>query len=453
MRIVIAGAGEVGTHLAKMLSNEKHDIVVIDHREEMLRNIASTCDLLTISGNADSLDTLKEANIKKAELYIAVTESESVNLLSCIVSKRMGAQKTIARINNQQYLEPGNREHFISLGLDYMVFPESIAAKEISDLLHQTGTTDLVEFAGGKMSLYVVKLDIEAPIIGKSLNEVSGNTKHLDFRAVAITRNNETIIPRGDDVFQIGDYVYAMSGQVGLEQILKMTGKEHSEARNVMILGGSRIGKLAAENLGYHHNIKIIELSRERSYALSNQLKNVLVICGDGRNMDLLSEEKIENMDAFVAVTGNSETNILACIHAKRLGVRKTIAEVENFSYFDLASNLGVDSIVNKKLSAASRIFRFTTAGVNVSSVKCLYGTDAEVLEFVVAPESKITKAKISALGIPQGSIIGGIVRGKDVIIPTGETVIMPNDRVVAFALPAAIRDLSKLFQNKIMTE
>lgn len=446
MKIVVAGAGEVGTHLAKMLCNEDHDITVIDSIEENLRNIASSLDLLTLHGSATSISILEEANIKKADLFISVMPTEEVNIVASILAKKLGVAKTIARIDNQEYLMPGNIDYFLGMGIDYMIFPESIAAKEIIDLLHQTATTEIVEFSGGKLLLYVMKLDETAPVIGKTLREVIVDPDHLEYRAIAITRNGQTIIPRGSDRFMLHDVLYAISSPKGINDLMRMSGKEQYEAKNIMIIGGGRTAVRTAEGLGFHHNIKLIEINREKSYRLSNLLKNTLVINGDGRDMDLLAEEKLEKMDACVALTGSSETNILACLHAKSLGVKKTIAEVENFNYINLAVNLGVDTIINKKLSAASRIFRFTTTSGQVASVKCLRGTDAEVLEFVAKPGSKITKDKLKNIGFPKDAIVGGVVRDKESIIAIGSTKIKAGDRVVIFALPSAFKEVGKYF-------
>jgi len=446
MNIIIAGAGEVGTHLAKMLSNEDHDITVLDSEDENLRILGSSLDLATVTGSASSVISLNDANVKKADLFIGVTPFEQTNITAAILAKKLGAKKTIARIDNQEYLDAKNIEQFNELGIDYLIYPENIAAKEIIELLHQTGSSETVEFCSGKLSLYVIRIEDNAPIIGKSLRETAVINKGLDFRAVAIKRNGTTIIPRGIDRFMAKDVVYAISSQASVDSLMKSAGKENFTAKNVMILGGSRIGQWTAEGLGGHHNIKLIEFKREKCYYLSNQLKNTLVIHGDGRDMDLLNEEKIDKMDAFVAVTGSSETNILACLHAKRIGVKKTIAEVENFNYIDLAESLGIDAIVNKKISTASRIFRFTAASSQIKSIKMLRGTDAEVMEFVVNPSTQICSETLSKLKLPEESILGGVVRGDQVIIPTGETLIEAGDRVVAFAMPSAIKELSRFF-------
>lgn len=444
MRIVIAGAGEVGSHLAKMLSNENHDIVLIDVDEEKLRRIGSTHDLMTLHGSATSFNLLKDSGIHKADLFIAVTASEDTNISAAIFGKKLGAGRTIARIDNQEYLKYNYKELINSAGVDYMIYPEMIAANEVVGLLHQTGMADLVDFSRGKLTMYMIKLDEDAPIIGRTLLE-STPRGDLEFRAVAITRDTATIIPRGSDRFEVNDHVYVITSTAGLDDLLKYSGKEQYDIHNIMILGGSRIGRRSAKILGKHHNVKLIEIDRQKAYQLSNFLDNTLVINGDGSNMDLLTQEGITKMDAFIAVTGNSETNILSCTLAKQMGVKKTIAEVENMDYIKLAENMGIDSIINKKLITAGRIFRFTNT-YNVTSVRCLTGTEAEVLEFVVKPDTKVTEGALMDISFPKDAIVGGVIRGKNSFIAQGDTRLRPNDKVVVFALPSAIPKMKKFF-------
>ncbi|MCF8345611.1 MAG: Trk system potassium transporter TrkA [Bacteroidales bacterium] len=445
MRIILAGAGEVGTHLIKMLSNEDHDIIVIDNDPERLKSIGASMDVMTLEGNANSISILKESKVSKADLFIAVTFSEGVNITSAILSKKLGAKKTIARIDNDEYLLQANKEIFSNLGIDYMIYPEKIAAREIVGLLAQTGSTEVVEFTGGKLQMFVVRLDDKAPILGQKLRDLTPDKHALEFRAVAMTRSGQTIIPGGDDAFEEGDLVYVISSQAGMKELYKYTGKQHFDVRNIMILGGSRIGIKTARQLGNQHYVKMVEIDKQKSYRLSSMLSNTLVINGDGTNMELLKDEGLEKMDAFIAVTGNSDTNILSCLLAKHLGVKRTIAEVENIDYIHLAENIGIDTIINKKLITASRIFRFTMSE-EVSSIKCLTGTEAEVMEFYVKPKARVTKAPLKELNFPDEAIIGGVIRGKNSFIAHGETQIKPYDRVVVFALPSEIYTIGKLF-------
>jgi len=445
MKIIIAGAGEVGSHLAKMLSNERHDIILIDPDEDRLRNVGMNLDVLTLSGSATSVDKLMDADIKKTDLFISVAKTEDTNITASILAKKLGAQKTIARIDNQDYLLPGNREIFNDVGIDYMIYPEGIAAREIVGLLHQTSINDLVDFSGGKLQMFVIKLNEKSPVINKTLSETIEDVEDNDYRAVAITREEKTIIPDGAEKFQSGDSVYIISNQSSVKGLSKISGKEQFEIRNIMILGGSRIGFKTARDLGNHHYVKLIEADREKSYRLSNSLNNTLVINGDGRDMDLLLEEGLNQMDAFIAVTGNSETNILSCLVAKRFGVKKTIAEIENMNYIHIAESIGIDTIINKKLITAGRIFRFTMSEA-VTSIKCLAGTDAEVMEFIAQPGSAVTKDALNKIDLPEESIIGGVIRGKSSFIAHGYTQIKPYDKVVVFAMPSAISKVGKFF-------
>jgi len=446
MKIIIAGAGEVGTHLARMLSNGKHDIVVIDSDAEKLKFIEQNYDLMTVCGSATSFDVLKEAGVKKSDLFIAVTPSEDTNITGAIMAKKLGAKKTIARIDSSEFLIAHNKELFISLGIDYLFYPERIASREIITLLNKTSTTDFVDYAGGKLSLYVVKLDESSPVISKSLFDIAKKNTRLEYRAVAITRKGETIIPRGGEKFMINDLVYVISSPGGVPDIMKYCGKEDIVVRNIMILGGSRTGIRTAMDFEHNCNIKLIEIEKEKCLKIAEYVKNTLIIHGDGRNIDLLRESGISGMDAFIAVTGSSETNILSCLMAKKFGVKKVICEVENFDYISIAENMGLDTIINKKVSTASRIFRFTMDDA-VSSIKCLTGTDAEILEYIARQGSLITSGPVKTVDIPKDAIIGGVIRGNSSFIVHGNTQIRPNDIVIVFALPSAIYKVGRFFK------
>lgn len=444
MKIVIVGAGEVGTHLAKMLSKEKHDIVLMNDDPEKLQQIANQVDLLTVTGFANSFKDLREAGCPKADLFIAVTPYEERNIFACILAKDMGAKKTIARINNGEYLFEKNKEKLVTMGVDEIIYPESLAAKEIVSSIKQVGTRQRIEFSGGKLILYGVKIRENAPIVNHTLEEISYQTENI--RAVAINREHTTIIPTGSDYIKDGDIVFFIAPKGHQNEIFEMAGKEIFSIKNIMILGGSRIAQKTAEKLGDQYNIKIIESDKDRSLKVADRLENVLVINGDGRNLDLLKEERIERMDAFIAVTGNSETNILSCHLAKSMGVKRTVAEVENIDFMGIAESMDIGALINKKLLAASYIYKYTV-GHSVTHVKCLTASDAEVIEFIVNEDSKITKKQIKDLSFPADAIIGGIIRGSQGFVATGETQIQEGDKVVIFALPTAISKLDKFFK------
>ena len=443
MKIVIAGVGEVGSHLAKMLGSEYHEITVVDNDPKRLESIAGMVDVIVVEGDCTTFATLKKAAVRKADLYIAVLPEETSNVVSAMLAKQLG--KTIARIDNNEYLEPNNKEMFINMGIDYLFYPEKAAAQEVINLLGHTSTTEYVDFSGGKLSLVVFKIDAASPLIDKSLIEITGDRDSLPYRTVAISRDGETIIPRGNDRFQEGDNIYVIANQSAEKEVVAFSGKTDIDIKNMMILGGSKIGVQVASELQDEVNIKLVDYTPEKAYKLAEQLERTLIINEDGRNTDAMIEEGLSNMDAFLAVTGRAETNILAAMLAKRLGVKKVIAEVENLNYINLAENMGIDTIINKKLIMASNIFRFTMS-TDVQAIKCLTGCDAEVLEFIVKPNSPATKGKIKDLDFPHDAIIGGIVRGDKTFIAVGNMEINAYDRVVVFSLPSAISRIGKFF-------
>lgn len=449
---MIAGAGEVGSHLAKMLSNEANDITVIDHNTEHLNAIAATSDVVTITGNPSSIRVLAEANVGKADLFIAVAPSESqdVNIVSAMLAKKLGSKKVTARINTEEYLNPENKYLFTEMGIDLLFYPEKIAANEIADLLRRTAFIDAMDFARGKLQMTVFKLEDDCPILGMSMVEFSQNIAENGhhFRVVAISRGNDTIIPKFNTKFKYHDVVFIISKRESIEPLMKYIGKKNTEVNRLMILGGTPIGEILAKQMSKNlDTIKIIESDKEKCIELSESTaENVLVVNGDERNSDLLIEESIKSYDAFVAVTESSETNILACVAAKRMGVMRTIAEVENLDYIKLAESMGVDAVINKKLITAGRIFKFTLSN-KVRFIKYMNGTNAEVLEFIVSPNSKITKAALKDINFPENAIVGGVIRGNESFIAVGDTQIQAYDRVAVFALPQAVKEVDKMFR------
>lgn len=447
MKIVIAGAGEVGSHLARMLSDESHDITVIDSQQKKLDEITSVCDVLPIKGEMTKIETLTRAEIKDTKLFIAVSPSESVNILAASLAKQLGVRKSIARIDNDEYLNSSNKEIFINMGIDYLFYPEMVAAKEVITLLGNTNTIEYVNFSGDKLALVVLKLDAYSSLLNKSLSEVTlegGGV--LRYRTVAISRNGETIIPHAAEVFKENDTIYVISDYRYVNEVITFSGRDSVDVKNLMILGGSKIGQRVAMTLQDKLKIKLVDYNPEKAITLSEQLESTLIISADGRNTEVMVEEGLSNMDAFVAVTGRSETNILAAMLAKKFGVKKVIAEVENLNYINLASSMGIDTIINKKLTTASNIFRFTM-NTDVQAIKCLNGCDAEVLEFIAKPGSLITKSPLRTARFPNNATIGGVVRGDKVIIATGSTEIKAYDRVVVFSMPGAISKLGRFFE------
>ncbi|MBQ2424708.1 MAG: Trk system potassium transporter TrkA [Alistipes sp.] len=444
MRIVISGVEEMGYHLAKMLSGNGHDITVIDQDAKRLDELGALADVITIEGDATTFAVLRKASVRKCDLYIAVDSVENDNVLSAIMAKQLGAKKSIARIDNNEYLEPNNKEMFIDMGIDYLLYPERIAAEEVINLLGHSATTEFVDFSGGKLSLVVFRLEPNSSLVGASIAGFD-EEQVLNYRTVAIMRDGHTIIPKSTDEYMVGDMVYAISRHDAVSEVMSLSGKGSVDINNMMILGGSRIGVQIAKELQDEVNIKLIDYNAEKAYRLAEMLKRTLIIHQDGRDTDAMLEEGLANMDAFVAVTGRSETNILTAMLAKRMGVKRVIAEVENMNYINIADSVGVDTIINKKIVTASNIFRFTMA-TDVLAIKCLTGSDAEVLEFIVKPNSPATKSTIGQMGLPEDVIIGGVVRGDKVFIATSSMQINAYDRVVVFAMPSAISDIGYYF-------
>lgn len=446
MRIIIAGMGDVGYHLAKQLSSEAHDIIAIDTDQQRLSYTDSMTDILTLNGSSTSIKILKEAKIDKADLVVAVTSSEEVNLTTAILGKRLGARRTIARVSNAEYLEHENVVGFHSMGIDFMIYPEELAAMEVVNLINRTAATDVIEFENGKISVIGLRLDKSAPVIHQKLFEVAKANPTLDYRIVAIYRNFRTIIPSGNDKFLPNDQVFVATKPEGIENILRLAGKENIKFDNIMILGGGKIGRRVAEVLSQKMTVKLIESDEEKTFELADQLPNTLVIRGDGRDIDLLAQEGIIDVDAFVALTEDAETNLISCLMAKHLGVTKAIALVDKVDYIPLTQTIGLDSLINKKLIAANSISRFIRKGEMIAYAT-LEGIDAEVIEFIAQSGSDVTKYPIKDLDFPKGAIIGGIVRNGDSFIALGTTQVKPNDRVVVFCLPDAAKKVEKFFK------
>ncbi|MBR5864214.1 MAG: Trk system potassium transporter TrkA, partial [Alistipes sp.] len=360
MKIVISGVGEMGSHLARMLSGNGHEITVIDSDQKLLNEVDNLADLITIEGDTTAFAVLRKAGVRRCDLFIAVNHDENQNILAAIMAKQLGAKKSIARIDNNEYLEPNNKEMFIDMGIDYLFYPEQVAAKEVANLLGYTTTADYVDFSGGLLSLVVFRLEPTSPLIGRKLMDLAVDGSITEFRVVAMTRGSQTIIPRGQDEFFEGDMVYIIARKDVVKGVSELSGQKSVEVKSLMILGGSRIGVSVAEELQEQMDVKMVEYNGEKAYRLAERLDKTLIIHEDGRKLDAMLEEGLASIDAFLAVTGRSETNILAAMQAKRMGVKKVIAEVENLNYISLAESVGIDTIINKKRVSASNIFRFT---------------------------------------------------------------------------------------------
>ncbi len=445
MNIVIAGDGEVGMHLAEALVRSNHNITIVDPHEELLKMMESHSDLMTVTGDSTSTAVLQRANVKKADLMMAVLHDEHINLLTGIIAKKLGAKKVIARVNTMENLSPEVWRMYQDLGIDGLLSPEDIAAQEIISLLKKNASSETYDFAGGNLQLFMVKLEPEAEILGKTVDEVVDQYEHIEFRVAAIHRRQSTFVPQGDEVFQVADMVYVVTKPHAINDIIKLSGKKQINVHNVMIVGGGRVGRITAKRLEKELNIKILEIDKERCMDLTNYLSEALVVNADARNLDLLEDEGIKDMDAFIAVTDNTETNILTCLQAKSFGVKKTIALVENIDYIDISQNIGIDSIINKKLIAASYMVKYTL-GAKVASLKSLSGIDADIVEFQVRAGSAVTRKPIGQLPMPVDAIICGITRDGESYIANDDFQIETDDQVVVLALPNGIPAVERLF-------
>ncbi len=446
MKIIIAGAGEVGFHLAKLLSLESQDITLIDNKKSNLIIAENQLDIKIIEGDSSSISVLREAEAEKADLVVSLTTSESINFTTCFIAKQLGSKKTIARISNAEFINCDL--DFKSLGIDEIISPESLATEEIKLLIHETAFTNSHDFEQGALKMMGVKLEKNAPFVGKTVMDSASVYPGVHFMPIALKKENTdiTIIPRGDTVFSNGDQLYFITDEKGLKELYNLLGTVKQNIQNVMILGAGRIGyKLAKDLSNEGLNIKIIEIDSEKANNMAEELTNVMMLNFDGRNVDLLVEENLDNMDAFIATTGNSETNIMSCLMANSRKIKKTIALVDNMDYFNLSQSIGIDTLINKKLLAANDIFRFVRNGDIVELAK-LINMDAEIVEFHVNVNSKVLDKKIAELDFPRQAIIGGVIRNGKGIIALGDFTIKLNDRVLVCSKPEALNKVESLF-------
>lgn len=452
MKITIVGAGSVGSHLAKMLRSSSNEITVIDDDKKRLQQLAAIADVVTVEGHPTSVQVLKDSDVANADLFVAVypRSMQDVNVLSALVAKKLGAAKVIARVNDEDYLTSDNKLLFKEMGIELMFYPEKIASDEIVDNLRHSTRTETLDFAHGKLQVAIFRLEEESQVLDMKLAEFTAKVKSesgVSFRVIAVARGGKTLSPGRDTIFQYHDLVYVIAKREGIPTLMRYFGENSSDVNRVMIYGGGPIAELVARSLSTKiDSVKLLELDREKCIELSERLEKVQVSHGDARNSDFLLEEGIKDYDAFVALTDNDETNILACVAARKFGVERTIAEVENIEYAKLAEDLGVDIVINKKLITAGRIFRFTLTG-KARFVKYVSGTEAEILEYTVAQGSRITRTDLKGANFPSGAIIGGVIRGNDSFIAEGDTVIEPYDRVVVFAGKETVRDVDGYFR------
>lgn len=447
MKIIIAGAGDIGFHLAKLLSSENQDITLIDFNEEVLNNANIYLNVETVKGDSSSVKILEKVEVSSADLFIGVTTSEKNNLISCILAKKMGAKHTIARVSNSEYLSPIQRNTFDELGIDRLISPLMLASLEIERLLNQAQVTDIFEFENGAISLAGLTLDNSSYYVNRTLQEFTDDQKgNIVFNLIAILRADNTILPRGNTTLRKNDHIYFLAKSEQLNKLTEILGKQLRKIKRVMIIGGNDLAYQTAKLLENKYSVTLVAPEKKTCKQFAEALDNTLIVHADPSNVSLLKEEGLEHFDAFIALTQNSETNIITSLMADELGVYKTIALVDNLDYTHISQNIGVDTLINKKIIAANNIFRFIRKG-KVEAIASIHGIDAEIIEFVVQRNSKLTKKKLKNLHFPKQAMIGAVIRDKETIIPYGEFVLQKEDKVFVFTLPDAISRVESIFR------
>ncbi len=445
MNIVIAGAGDMGYHLARQLSFENKDIILIDLDKDALDYASSHLDVMTIMGDATSLEILKSANVREAHMFMAVTTSEKTNLLAATLAKQLGANRVIARVRNHDYLNPENEIYFKNIGIDNIISPSMLCSGEIFNMVKNSTFTDVFEFEGGKLNVVGITLDQFSTMVNKRISDMRENPIFEDIKIIAIVRDQMTIIPRGNTIIRNNDHVFFISNKKAVESIIELLGQRKVTIKNIMIIGGDDLAYTTARKLEDEYRVTLIHKDKERCKWLSERLDNTLVINGDYKNIELLIEEGLEEMEAFISLTESSETNIITSLSAKNHGVYKTIAHVDTREYIHISHSIGVDSLINKKLVAANQVTRFLRKG-NVEAISGIYGVDAEFIQYVITKTNRVTKKALKDLHFPDSAIVAGVIRGEMVFIPDGEFILQLNDKAIVMALPEAKIPLEKLF-------
>ena len=444
MKIVIAGAGEVGFHLARLLSSEKQDITLIDSNQEVLDYASTHVDIQPVLGDVASISVLERAEVRLADLFLAMTASETTNLVSSILAKKFGARQTIARVDNPEFLTDDQRQTFNELGVDKLFSPIQLASQEIQRLLNKSEFTDLFEFEDGQFNLIGLVIEKGSKMLQAKLSE-GAELPRSDLSPIAILRGTDTILPKPGMHLRYNDHVYFLLRNDQLEEVLSLFGKKRKQVRKVMIIGGSDLGLRTAQLIEKQFEVSLVEPRKDYCKRLVECLHETLVIKGDPGNVELLQEEGLREMDAFIALTQNSETNIVSCLLAADNGIYRTIALVDNTHYTHISQNIGVATLINKKLIAANNIFRFVRKG-QVEAITSLHGVEAEVIEFVIHKNNRMTRLPIKDLHLPKNALIGGVIRGKESVIPSPDFVLKLRDKVIVFAMPDDIAQIEKMF-------
>jgi trk system potassium uptake protein TrkA len=445
MNIVIAGAGDMGYHLAELLSFDSGNITLIDTERDVLDWVASKLDVMTIQGDATSFDTLQAANVEEANMVLAVTTSEKTNLVTAMLAKQLGAKRVMARVRDHSYLLEENLTYFHKLGIDNLISPTMLCSREIYKMIENSSFTDVFDFGGGKLNIVGFTLDQYSPLVNQRIMDAKSDPMYEDIRIIAIVRDQKTIIPRGNTIIRNNDHVFFISNKKNTEAIQEALGQKRVKIKNIMIIGGDDMAVTTALKLQEKFRVTLVNKDKERCKWLAEHLSDTLVINGDYKNIELLVEEGLEDMDAFLALTESSETNIITSLSAKNHGVYKTIAHVDTREYIHISHSIGVDSLINKKLVAANEVSRYLRKG-KVEAVSGIYGVDAEFVQYHISKSNRLTKYALKDLRFPETSIIAGVIRGDEVYIPDGEFILQPDDKAIVFALPQAKVPLEKLF-------
>lgn len=445
MNIVIAGAGDMGYHLAEQLSYDNKDITLIDLDREVLDYVSSKLDVLTVQGDATAFEVLKRANVSKASMVLCVTTSEKTNIVTAVLAKQLGAKRVMARVRNHSYLVPENLAYFKNLGIDNLISPTMLCSKHIFNMIENSSFSEVFDFEGGKLNIVGITLDQNNALVNQRIMDTKSNPIFDDVRIIAILRDQQTIIPRGSTIIRNNDHVFFISNKKNTQTIMALLGHEKFTIKNVMIIGGDDMAVTTALRLENNFRVTLINKDKDRCKWLAENLKNTLVINGDFKNVELLIEEGLEQMDAFLALTESSETNIIASLTAKNHGVYKTIAHVDTREYVHISHSIGVDSLINKKLVAANEISRYLKKGT-VEAVSGIYGVDAEFIQYSVNKNNRLVKNQLKDLHFPDTAIVAGVIRGDQVFIPDGDFQLELNDKAIVLALPEARNALEKLF-------
>mgnify|MGYP001343911843 FL=1 len=453
MKIIIAGTGEVGFHLSKLLAQESHDIVIIDTSKIALERATKNLDVSTIRGDATSIKTLESAGVSKADLLIAVTSTQHINILSCVIGKNLGVKRCIARISNSELLHRKETFDLKDIGINQVIYPESLGASEIKKLLKESAVSDSFVFDKGKLQLIGIKIDEKSELKDKTLAETTYLNPKTSFTPVAIVRDiediieNETIIPRSHNILKKDDVAYFIAdSESGVDEVLSLSGRQHLDINDIMIYGGSDLAFISAKHLSKKYNVKLICEDLNKCEKFADALPNVMVLNGPATDIDFLREEDLDSMDAFLALSNETEKNILASLAAKESGVKKTISQVENIDFIPLAQNMGLNTTINIKYLTANFIVKYIREGELLNFTK-LQGVDAEVIELEVKEDSPILENKLKDLNFPKEGIVGGLIRGEDSMIPRGDFEFKVGDRVLIVTKKEGMKAIEQMFK------